>query len=104
MGFMLYCSFGNGYRLTGDTAYRSIMLIGAESLSSRFNPTIGCIQSWGANNRWQFPVIIDNMMNLEFLFWASEASGDSKYRDICISHADVTVENHFRPDYSSYHV
>ena len=104
LGFMLYCSFGNGYRLTGDTAYRSIMLTGAESLSSRFNPTVGCIQSWGASNKWQFPVIIDNMMNLEFLFWASEASGDPKYRDICISHADVTIKNHFRPDYSSYHV
>jgi rhamnogalacturonyl hydrolase YesR len=104
LGFMLYCSFGNGYRLTGDTAYRSIMLIGAESLASRFNPQTGCIQSWGSNKNWQFPVIIDNMMNLEFLFWASKASGNPKYRDICISHADVTMKNHFRPDYSSYHV
>ena len=104
LGFMLYCSFGNGYRLTGDTAYRSIMLTGAESLASRFNPVIGCIQSWGSNQKWQFPVIIDNMMNLEFLFWASKVSGDPKYRDICISHADVTIKNHFRPDYSSYHV
>ena len=104
LGFMLYCSFGNGYRLTGDTAYRSIMLIGAESLASRFNPKIGCIQSWNANEKWQFPVIIDNMMNLEFLFWSSKVSGNPKYRDICISHADVTMREHFRPDYSSYHV
>ena len=104
LGFMLYCSFGNGYRLTGDTAYRSIMLTGAESLISRFNPVIGCIQSWGSGPKWQFPVIIDNMMNLEFLLWASRASGNPKYRDICISHADVTMENHFRPDYSTYHV
>ena len=104
LGFMLYCSFGNGYRITGDTAYRSIMLTGAESLVSRFNPTVGCIQSWNANSKWQFPVIIDNMMNLEFLFWASKASGDPKYRNICISHADMTIKNHFRPDYSSYHV
>jgi len=104
LGFMLYCSFGNGYRLTGDTAYRSAMLVGAESLISRFNPTVGCIQSWNANRNWQYPVIIDNMMNLEFLFWASEASGDPKYRDICISHADATIKHHFRPDYSTYHV
>lgn len=104
LGFMLYCSFGNGYRLTKDTAYRSIMLIGAESLSSRFNPKVGCIQSWNSNKKWQFPVIIDNMMNLEFLFWASQASGNPKYKDICISHADVTMKNHYRPDYSSYHV
>jgi rhamnogalacturonyl hydrolase YesR len=104
LGFMLYCSFGNGYRLTGDTAYRSTLLTGAESLASRFNPTVGCIQSWGANEKWQFPVIIDNMMNLEFLFKASKLSGDSRYKNICISHSDKTIANHFRPDYSSWHV
>jgi rhamnogalacturonyl hydrolase YesR len=105
LGFRLYCSFGNGYRLTGDTDYRSIMLTGAESLISRYNPVIGCIRSWDSfKDRWQFPVIIDNMMNLEYLFWASRASGNPKYRDICISHADVTLKNHFRPDYSTWHV
>ena len=104
LGFMLYCSFGNGYRITGDTAYRSIMLTGAESLATRFNQTVGCIQSWGANRNWQYPVIVDNMMNLEFLFWASKASGDPKYYDICILHADKTIREHFRPDFSSYHV
>ena len=105
LGFMLYCSFGNGYRLTGDTTYRNVMLTGAESLISRFNPTIGCIRSWDFNGDvWQYPVIIDNMMNLEFLLWASRVSGDPKFRDISISHADVTMKNHFRPDYSSWHV
>ncbi|MDR0385018.1 MAG: glycoside hydrolase family 88 protein [Prevotellaceae bacterium] len=104
LGFMLYCSFGNGYRLTGDTAYRSVMLTGAESLASRYNPVVGCIQSWNSNTKWQFPVIIDNMMNLEFLLWASKVSENPTYREICISHADKTLENHFRPDYSSFHV
>jgi hypothetical protein len=104
LGFMLYCSFGNGFRLTGDTAYRRIMLTGAESLASRFNPTVGCIQSWGASRQWQYPVIIDNMMNLEFLFWASKESGNPKYRDICITHANTTIRDFYRPDYSSYHV
>jgi len=104
LGFMLYCSFGNGYRITGDTAYRSIMLTGAESLASRFNPTVGLIQSWGANRNWQYPVIVDNMMNLEFLFWASKASDDPKFRDICIIHADNTIKDFYRADYSSYHV
>lgn len=105
LGFMLYCSFGNGYRLVGDPSYKDIMLIGAESLISRYNPLIGCIRSWDSHkDKWQFPVIIDNMMNLEFLFWAAKASGDNKYRDICISHADKTMANHFRDDYSSYHV
>ena len=104
LGFMLYCSFGNGFRITEDTAYRSIMLAGAEALITRYNPVTGCIQSWGQTRNWQFPVIIDNMMNLEFLFWASKASGDPKYYDICISHADKTIREHFRPDFSSYHV
>ena len=104
LGFMIYCSYGNGLRLTGNKDYIPVMLNGAESLSTRFNPLIGCIQSWGSNAKWQFPVIIDNMMNLEFLFWASKESGDPKFRDICISHADKTIQNHFRPDYSSFHV
>ncbi|MDR1724667.1 MAG: glycoside hydrolase family 88 protein [Tannerella sp.] len=104
LGFMLYCSYGNGYRLTDNEAYKSVLLNGAESLITRYNPMIGCIKSWNSNAKWQFPVIIDNMMNLEFLMWASKASGDSKFKDICTSHSDVTIKNHFRPDYSSYHV
>jgi hypothetical protein len=104
LGFMLYCSYGNGYRLTGNMAYRSILLTGAESLITRYNPTVGCIKSWNSSARWQFPVIIDNMMNLEFLLWASRESGDPKFKDICLSHSDKTINNHFRSDYSSYHV
>ncbi|MDR0575711.1 MAG: glycoside hydrolase family 88 protein [Tannerella sp.] len=104
LGFMLYCSYGNGLRLTGNEAYRSILLTGAESLISRYNPVVGCIKSWNSNAKWQFPVIIDNMMNLEFLLWASNASGDPKFKDVCLSHADKTIKNHYRPDYSSYHV
>jgi hypothetical protein len=104
LGFMFYCSFGNGYRLTGDTAYRLIMLNGVESLISRYNPLIGCIQSWNANSKWQYPVIIDNMMNLEFLMWAAKESGDAKFKDVCVTHSNTTVKNHFHPDYSSFHV
>ncbi|GHV07948.1 glucuronyl hydrolase [Bacteroidia bacterium] len=104
LGFMLYCSFGNGLRITGDSDYQNTLLTGAESLISRYNPKVGCIKSWNSNEKWQFPVIVDNMMNLEFLFWASKASGNPKYRDICLSHAEKTIQNHYRPDYSSYHV
>ncbi|MDR0507604.1 MAG: glycoside hydrolase family 88 protein [Dysgonamonadaceae bacterium] len=106
LGFMLYCSFGNGYRITGDTTYREVLLTGAESLASRYNPVIGLLRSWDWSNdkQWQYPVIIDNMMNLELLFWASKISGNPKYREIAISHADRTMANHFRPDYSTYHV
>ena len=105
LGFMLYCSFGNALRLTGNTRYQDILLTGAESLASRFNPTVGCIRSWDHNgDKWKFPVIIDNMMNLEFLNWASRVSGDSKYADISKIHANTTLKHHFRKDNSSYHV
>lgn len=105
LGFMLYCSFGHAYRLTDSTRFRDILLQGAESLASRFNPTVGCIRSWDHNSdKWEFPVIVDNMMNLEFLNWASREGGDEKYADISVSHAYVTLANHFREDHSSYHV
>ncbi|SEM38451.1 Glycosyl Hydrolase Family 88 [bacterium A37T11] len=105
LGFMLYCSFGNAYRLTGDERYKNILLTGAGSLITRYNPTVGCIKSWDHNgDKWKFPVIIDNMMNLEYLEWASKVSGDKKYKDIASTHANTTLKNHFRPDYSSYHV
>lgn len=104
VGFMLYCSFGNGLRITGDNDYRNVLLQGAESLSTRFRPLIGCIQSWNGSSRWQCPVIIDNMMNLELLFWATKSSGDKRFFQIATTHADTTLKNHFRPDYSSYHV
>lgn len=102
LGFMLYCSFGHALQLTGDTAaYKEILLTGAGSLISRYNPTVKAIRSWEG---WTYPVIIDNMMNLEFLTQASKLSGDTKYRDIAVTHANTTMVNHYRPDYSSYHV
>ncbi len=104
LGFMLYCSFGNGFRLTGDTAWSDVLLTGARSLSTRFRPLTGCIQSWGSRPGWQCPVIIDNMMNLELLIWAFKQSGDSSFYNIAVSHADTTLKNHFRPDFSSWHV
>ncbi len=104
LGFMLYCSYGNGYRITNDSLYKSILLTGAKTLSSRFNRKIGCIKSWDWNPEWQFPVIIDNMMNLEYLFWAAKTSGDSTYYKQAVSHADVTLKHHYRPDNSSFHM
>ncbi|SHF33307.1 Glycosyl Hydrolase Family 88 [Mariniphaga anaerophila] len=103
LGFMVFCSYGNAYRLTGNEAYKDVIIQGSESLLTRFNPTIGCIRSWD-HGKWEFPVIVDNMMNLEMLFWASKVTGDPKYKDVAVSHADVTLKNHFRDDWSSYHV
>ena len=105
LGFMLNCSYGNGFRLTNNPSYKEVMITGANSLITRFNPEIGLIRSWDfSRNKWQYPVIIDNMMNLEFLMWASKATGDKKYKEIAISHADKTLKHHFRKDYSCYHV
>ena len=104
LGFMMYCSFGNANRLQQSKVKEEILLNSAKSLSTRFNPTVACIQSWNANDKWKFPVIIDNMMNLELLFWATKYSGDSSFYKIAVTHANTTMKNHFRPDYSSYHV
>jgi rhamnogalacturonyl hydrolase YesR len=104
LGFMLYCPFGNGYRLTKNPAYPPIMLKGAESLSTRFDPEVGVIKSWDNFKGHKYPVIIDNMMNLEFLFWATKFGGNKKYYDLSVKHADATLKNHYRKDNSSYHV
>lgn len=105
LGFMIYCPFGNGYRITRDTAYRSVIIQAAKSLSTRFNATAGVIRSWDHNaDKWKYPVIIDNMMNLELLFEATKFTGDSSFYKIAVIHANNTLKNHFRPDFSSWHV
>ena len=105
MGFKMYCSYGNGYRLTQDSGYKDILLQSAYTLIRRYNPKVGCIRSWDHNrDKWQYPVIIDNMMNLELLFWAFRMSGDSIFYQVAVDHARTTMKNHFRKDYSSYHV
>lgn len=111
VGFMVYDSYGNGMRLKHIEGYDKVLENTAQSLATRFRPAAGILQSWNViNNGWQStrgwkcPVIIDNMMNLELLFKVSEMTGDNTYRDIAVSHADKTLENHYRDDYSTYHV
>ncbi len=105
MGFKMYCCYGNGYRLTGNEKYKEILLQSAKTLITRFNPKVGCIRSWDhSKDNWEYPVIIDNMMNLELLFWAAQTSGDSIYYKVAVSHANTTMKNHFRNDYSTWHV
>tara|TARA_R110000764_G_scaffold39026_3_gene86894 strand:+ start:1059 stop:2309 length:1251 start_codon:yes stop_codon:yes gene_type:complete len=108
LGFQIFNSFGNGYRLTGNPEYKDIILKTADTLATLFNPNVGTILSWPRdvpNMEWpQHNTIMDNMINLELLFWASKNGGDKSLYDIAVSHADVTMKNHFRPDYTSYHV
>jgi chondroitin AC lyase len=104
VGFMMFSSYGNGYRLTGNPAYKDVLLRSARSLSTRFNPTVGSILSWNPNSRWKFPVIVDNMMNLELLFWAAKNGGGDDLRKIAETHALTTMKNHVRSDGSTFHV
>ncbi len=105
LGFKMFDSFGKAYQFTGNEAYKNVVIQSAKTLATRFNPKVGCIRSWDHNaDKWDFPVIIDNMMNLEMLMWAAKETGNDTLKQIAISHAQTTAKNHFRADYSSYHV
>jgi hypothetical protein len=102
VGFVLNCSYGHALRLAPEPADRTVLLNGAASLATRFSPVVGAIKSWDRPGRWDFPVIIDNMMNLELLLWA--AAEEPRYRDLAVRHADTTMREIMRPDGSQYHV
>lgn len=105
LGFMMYCSYGNAYRLTKNDTIPQVLVTTVNSLIGRYNDTIKAIRSWDwSPEKWNFPVIIDNMMNLELLFWASDYTGDSKYKEVAINHANTTLKHHFRDNMTSYHV
>ena len=103
IGFMMYCSYGNALRLSPNDTIKPVLVETADNLYARFNSRIGCIRSWDFG-LWNYPVIIDNMMNLELLFAASKMTGDPKYSQAAVQHAKTTMKNHFRPDYTCWHV
>ncbi|GEN77232.1 glycoside hydrolase family 88 protein [Chryseobacterium hagamense] len=107
LGFMMFCSFGNAYKITSLPQYQEVINTSSHSLISRFNPVTGTIRSWDAapwNSQWKYPVIIDNMMNLEMLLWAADHFRNPEFKAVALKHAETTLKNHFRPDFSSYHV
>ncbi|WP_394675427.1 glycoside hydrolase family 88 protein [uncultured Sphingobacterium sp.] len=114
IGFVMYCSYGNAIKYLKDpkkvAAYKDILIHSANTALKRYNPQVGVIKSWNEKKSWdgktlwKYPVIIDNMMNLEMLCYVSDLTGDTKYKDVAISHATQTMKNHFRKDYSTYHV
>lgn len=106
LGFLVFCSYGNGYRLTHNPTYRDVIIATADSLATLYNPKVGTILSWPRNVEMLggHNTIMDNMINLEMLFWAARNGGDRRLFDVAVSHADKTMENQFRPDYTSYHV
>lgn len=106
LGFIMVGSYLNGYRITGDEQYKPILLAAADTLANLFNPQVGTLLSWPGNVRrfGGHNTIVDNMLNLELLLWASQNGGDERLKQIAITHADTTMRYHFRPDYTSYHV
>ena len=107
LGFLVFCSYGNGYRLTKNPAYKQVILDTADTLATLFNPIVGTILSWTREvepRNWPHNTIMDNMINLEMLFWAAKNGGNPYLYDIAVSHADKTMKSQFRPDYTSYHV
>ena len=107
LGFLVFCSYGNGYRLTKNPAYKQVILDTADSLATLFNPVVGTMLSWPREvepRNWPHNTIMDNMINLEMLFWAAKNGGNPYLYDIAVSHADKTMKCQFRPDYTSYHV
>jgi hypothetical protein len=104
LGFMMYCSYGNAYRITKNDKYKKIIDTAAMSLASRFRPKIQSIQSWDSSKNFKCAVIVDNMMNLELLTWVSNNGGDPRFGEIAKIHANTTMERQFRPDNAAYHV
>lgn len=106
LGFLMFCSYGNGYRLTHNPKYRQVILDSADTLATLFNPAVGTILSWPRNVEMLggHNTIMDNMINLEMLFWASKNGGGKELYDIAVKHAETTMKYHFRPDYTCYHV
>jgi hypothetical protein len=104
LGFMMFCSFGTAYNITKNPAYKDVIFTAASSLATRYRPSIKSIQSWDSSKNFKCPVIIDNMMNLELLEWVVKNGGDKKLHEIAVNHTNTTLKNHYRPDYSSYHV
>ncbi|WP_282165553.1 glycoside hydrolase family 88 protein [Cellulophaga baltica] len=105
IGFMVYCSFGNGYRITGNPEYKEVLLSAADTLATLYNDKVGSILSWPEKREeYAHNTIIDNMMNLELLFWAAKNGGDQRLYDIATSHAEVTMNNLVREDNSLYHL
>ena len=106
LGFLMFCSYGNGYRLTGNEGYKQVVLASADSLATLYNDKVGTILSWPRNVEMfgGHNTIMDNMINLEMLFWAAKNGGDKHLYDIAVKHAETTMKNHFRPDGTCFHV
>ena len=104
VGFILHTPFARAYRLTRRPAYRRVLLRGAASLATRFDPEVGATRSWGQGGEPTFRVIVDNLMNLELLLWGARHGGPRAWRQMAVRHGLTTLRDHVRPDGSTFHV
>ncbi len=107
IGFLMFCSYGKGYEVNHSQEYKDVILASADSLATLFNPVVGTILSWPREvkpRNWPHNTIMDNMMNLDMMFWAAKNGGNKLLYDLAVTHAKTTMQNHFRPDGSCYHV
>ena len=107
IGFLMFCSYGKGYEVNHSQEYKNVILASADSLATLFNPIVGTILSWPREvkpRNWPHNTIMDNMMNLDMMFWAAKNCGNKLLYDLAVTHAKTTMQNHFRPDGSCYHV
>jgi unsaturated chondroitin disaccharide hydrolase len=102
VGFMINTSYGNAYRLTGNPAYKAVVLQAAQSFSNRFNAAVGCLADDTFLSPPQFQVVIDVMMNTELLYNAHDLGGSSNLYNDALSHAGRTITNQIRADGSTY--
>jgi hypothetical protein len=104
VGFMFNTSFGNGYRITSNSTYKSVLIQAAHSLTNRFNAIVGCLADDLLLAPPEFQVIMDTTMNTELLYQAADINGDATMSAKAISHAERTMTNQIRPDDSTFHL
>ena len=107
IGFQINCSFGRALDVTGDESCLPVIRDAAAKLAGRFSPVTGTIKSWDfliPGRGWQYPVIIDNMMNLELLMRASKLFGADSLRAVAVAHASTAMRTFFRSDCSCVHL
>ena len=104
VGFILHTPYARAFRLTRRPAYRWVLLRGAASLATRFDPKVGATRSWGQAGDPTFRVIVDNLMNLELLLWGARHGGPRAWREMAVRHGLTALRDHVRPDGSTFHV
>lgn len=110
IGFIMMASFGKADMYAPSEYYKNVLVHAADTQLTRFSEITGTTRSWdswtsrGGTYTTEYPVIIDNLMNLDLLFKAYEITGDERFLKPALSHADKTMANHMREDGSAFHL